>query len=118
MSTNSVRAALAMLLEGGALPAPGPPSPGAGSIASTDGSAIYEVSPERGGTVITKIRGSDRTAVATRRLRGSFERLAVAGLAGGLSHDGRTLVVAGHPRAAMTQFALLDTRRCAFAERC
>src|SRR3954464_2407847 len=103
MSTNSVRAALAMLLAGGAFAAPAPASPGAGTIASTDGSAIYEVSPGRGGTVITKIRGSDRPAAATRRLRGSFELPAVAGLAGGLSHDGRTLVVAGHPRAAMTQ---------------
>src|SRR3954462_7279215 len=98
MSTNSVRAALAMLLAAGAFAAPAPASPGAGSIASTDGSAIYEVSPERGGTVITKIRGPDRPARRTWRLRGSFELPEVAGLEGGLSHDGRTLVVAGHPR--------------------
>ena len=85
-------------------------SPGAGSIASADGASLYEVAPGEGGTVVTKIRGSDRTALATRRLRGSFEVPAVAGVRGGLSRDGGTLVLGGHPAAHASRFALLDTR--------
>lgn len=84
-------------------------SPGAGRIASPDGSAIYMVSPDAGSTVITKLRGSDRTAVWTGRLPGSFEVPAVAGVDTGLSHDGSTLVLGGHPAAHVSQFAVIDT---------
>jgi hypothetical protein len=65
--------------------------------------------PGGGGTIVTKIRGSDRTAQLKRRLPGSFEVPAIAGEKGGLSHDGGTLVLGGHV-AHYTQFALLDTR--------
>lgn len=86
-------------------------SPGAGSIASADGAWVYMVGPAPGGggTIVTKIRGSDRTAQLKRRLPGSFEVPAIAGEKGGLSHDGDTLVLGGHV-AHFTQFALLDTR--------
>src|SRR3954452_13110453 len=109
MSTNLTRATLAVVVSA-ALAAGASASPGAGSIASSDGSSMYKVSPDRGGTVVTKLRGSDRTGVATRRLPGTFELPAIADVASGLSHDGRTLVLAAQPTARSTQFALLDTR--------
>jgi hypothetical protein len=84
-------------------------SPGAASLPSADGASIYMVSPRDGTTVVTKIRGSNRTAEATRQLRGSFQIPAVAGVKGGLSGDGRTLVLAGHPAANVSRFAILDT---------
>ena len=84
-------------------------SPGTGSLASANGGSVYMVAPEGGGTVVTKIRGTDRTAQATGRLRGSFEIPETAGVKEGLSHDGGTLVLADHPAAHVTQFALLDT---------
>jgi hypothetical protein len=85
-------------------------SPGADSIARPDGSSVYMVSPQGDGTVVTKLRGSDRTALVKRRLPGSFEVPAVAGVKGGLSSDGATLVLGGHPAAHVSRFAVLDAR--------
>jgi hypothetical protein len=110
MSTNLTGATLAAVVVSAALAAGASASPGAGSIASSDGSSIYKVSPDRGATIVSKIRGSDRRAVATRRLPGTFELPTIADVASGLSHDGRTLVLAAQPSAHATQFALLDTR--------
>src|SRR3954471_1740165 len=93
-----------------ALPASAYASPGAGSVSSPDGASIYRAAPDGGVTLVTKIRGSDRTAVAERRLPGAFEVPAVAGVVGGVSPDGRTLVLGGHPSARVSQFAVLDTR--------
>ena len=68
------------------------------------------VAPGPATTVVTKIRGSDRTALATQRLAGQFEIPAVAGVQSGLSNDGRTLVLGGHPAAHVSRLVLLDTR--------
>jgi hypothetical protein len=67
------------------------------------------VTPRGGTTIVTTVSGSDRTTEATRQLRGSFQIPAVAGVKGGLSGDGGTLVLAGHPAANVSRFALLDT---------
>jgi hypothetical protein len=107
MSTKFLALAVAV---GAALSGTAQASPGAGSIATPDGSSIYMVSPVSGGTVVTKLRGSDRTAQVKRRLRASYEVPAVAGVEGGLSHDGRTLVLGGPPSARVSRFAVLDTR--------
>ncbi|MEA2423818.1 MAG: hypothetical protein QOH13_228 [Thermoleophilaceae bacterium] len=98
------------VLNSAAFTASAPASPGTGSISSADGSSVYMVAPDRGSTVVTRIRGSDRTAQATLRLRGLFEVPSVAGVRGGLSSDGRTLVLGDHPGAHVSRFALIDTR--------
>src|SRR4051794_354475 len=84
-------------------------SPGAGSVSAEDGSAVYMVTPQGSSTIVTKLRGSDRTALVKTRLRGQFEVPAVAGESTGLSHDGQTLVLGDHPSADRTAFALIDT---------
>jgi hypothetical protein len=106
----SCGAVLAVLL---AWPAGVLASPGAGSIASSDGSSIYMASPASpagDSTIVAKIRGSDRKSVATVRLPGAFRVPVVAGVAGGLAHDGKTLVLDGRPAAGSTRFAILDAR--------
>jgi hypothetical protein len=97
--------AIAALLGGAATSSA---SPGAGSLASADGAWIYMVTPLDGGTIVTRIRGSDRTAQTKRRLEGVFEVPVIAGVKDGVSQDGRTLVLTRHVGRA-TQFALLDT---------
>jgi hypothetical protein len=79
-------------------------------MASRDGASVYMISPQDDGTVVTRIRGSDRTAQVKRRLPGSFEWPVVAGVKGGLSHDGSTLVLSGHPAAGVSRFAVLDAK--------
>jgi hypothetical protein len=88
-------------------------SPGAASVAVAGDPYVYMVAPAGDSTVVTQIRASDRTAVATRRIRGHFELPAAFGDRAheGLSHDGRTLVLAERPHAGATRFALLDARR-------
>ena len=110
MGTRAVVSAVAAstaLAAAGAAPA----SPGAGSVASADGASIYMISPQGGGgTIVTRLRGSDRTAQVKSRLEGSFEVPVVAGAEEGLSRDGSTLVLAGRPAGGVSRFALLDSR--------
>src|SRR3954465_14444987 len=86
-------------------------SPGVVTVALAGDPYVYMVSPAGGGTMVTQLRASDRHAIATRRIGGHFELPAVPGerTHDGLSHDGRTLVLAERPRNGATRFALLDT---------
>ena len=109
MRGTAMRAvAIAIAIAAIAIPGTASASPGAGSIASSDGSSIFMVAPEAGGTIVTRIDGKDRTAQVKRRLPGLFEIPSVAGVKGGLSRDGSTLVLGGHPAAELSQFAVLD----------
>jgi hypothetical protein len=108
MSRHALAVAVAVAIAIAAIPSTGSASPGAGTIASSDGSSIYMVAPVAGGTVVTRIDGKDRTAQVKRRLPGLFEVPSVAGVKGGLSRDGSTLVLGGHPAAELSQFAVLD----------
>src|SRR3954451_20312999 len=109
MSTKAVVAASVAIVIAG-LPSASAGSPGAGSLSTEDGSVTFMVSPDRGATTVTRVRGSDRTAQVTRRMRGSFVVPVVAGIKDGLARDGQTLVLEGHPAAHKSEFALLDTR--------
>jgi hypothetical protein len=109
MSTKAVVAASVAIVVAG-LPSTSAGSPGAGSLTTGDGSATFMVAPAGGTTMVTKIRGSDRTAQVTRRLPGSFTVPVVAGIKEGLTGNGRTLVLESHPAAYQAKFVLLDTR--------
>jgi hypothetical protein len=82
-----------------------------------DGAVAYMTKSERAGTVLTERTRLGRT-LRERRLSGVFSIPAVAydGSAGGLSGDGRTLVLISPRRAfpaRTTTFAVVDTRRLA-----
>jgi hypothetical protein len=109
MSAKAVVATSVAVVAAG-LPNAAAGSPGAGSLTTANGSATFMVAPDGGATTVTRIRGSDRTAQVTRRMRGSFTVPVVAGVKDGLARDGHTLVLEGHPAAHESEFALLDTR--------
>lgn len=95
------------------------PSPGvlfgAGGIAEPGGGVRYVAVPARAGTIVETIRTRDGSVLRSRWLRGSLGVPLVAydGSAGGLSHDGRTLVLSNYPGApngATSRLAVLDTK--------
>jgi hypothetical protein len=86
----------------------------ASEVASVEGSVRYVARPSRGGTFVARVQRGGRVLQST-RLGGTFAVPVVAydGTAGGLSTDGRTLVLL-EPRARFprkrTTLAVLDTR--------
>ena len=122
MIRRLVPAAAAGLLAAGALTAgalAGGPSPGVSlgwdGIAAPDAGLRYVTLPAGRNTVVAAVRVADGRVVRFRALRGSFGVPLVAfdGTAGGLSLDGRTLVLGqppGNGRAPATRFAVLTTQ--------
>lgn len=101
--------------------ADGGPSPGVAvgwdGVAATGGAFRYVTLPARRGTVVAKVRVHGGRVVSWRTLRAGYGVPLVAfdGAGGGLSHDGRSLVLAEslRPRAALapsTRFLVLGTR--------
>jgi hypothetical protein len=97
----------------GAGPSPGIEFGGNG-IGAPTGGVRYVAVPARAGTVVEAIR--DGRVLRWRWLQGSLGVPLVAydGSAGGLSYDGRTLVLANFPgganRSTTTRLAVLDTK--------
>jgi len=108
-------ALLSALAAAGAASAGGPSpglSLGAGGVAG-DGVRYVAVQAGRG-TVVEKIRLRDGVVLRSRWLDGrlGIPLVAFDGTAGGLSHDGRTLVLAGFtaPGNSTTKLAILDAK--------
>jgi hypothetical protein len=91
---------------------------GATGVATPGGRDRYVTIPAESNTVLARVSRDDGRILASRLLHGTFTIPAVAydGSAGGISGDGRTLVLitprATFPRAATT-FALIDTPQLA-----
>ncbi len=109
---------VAAALAAGAL-ADGGPSPGVSigwdGIAAPGGELRYVTLPAGRNTVVAAVRLDGGRVVRFRALRGSFGVPLVAydGTTGGLSVDGRTLVLGQGPRGGLapaTRFAVLNTR--------
>ncbi len=89
---------------------------GGTGVASSSGNARYVTMPAGNDTVLARVSPSGGRVLASTFLRGTFTIPAVAydSSAGGLSHDGRTLVLieprVGFPRAR-TALMVVDTRR-------
>ena len=94
-------------------PAPGIVSGGAG-VATPDGGKRYVALPAPGGTVLAVVDTKTGSIDRFRSLTGLLGVPVVAfdGTTGGVSADGRTLVLAGIPdgRPVSTRFVILDTR--------
>src|SRR4029079_15949019 len=88
----------------GALPGMGT----ARSVKSADGKLVYHAVAKRGSTTVDLVR--DGRKVETTKLAGTFGFPAprTTGRGEGLSHDGRTLVLAG--AGSFGRFAVLDAR--------
>jgi hypothetical protein len=88
----------------------------ANGVAGSAPNVRYLALPARGDTVVVRVERSSGRALRSRVLRGAFSVPAVAydSTAGGLSHDGQTLVLI-RPRTvfprATTTFALLSARQ-------
>jgi hypothetical protein len=88
----------------------------AGSTGTTTAADRFVTLPARGGTVVARVRRDDGEVVRTRFVRGTYTVPAVAldGSAGGVSADGRRLVLirprVGFPRA-VTPVLVLDAAR-------
>ena len=87
-------------------------SSGPQGVAAPSGAVKYVAMGARGGaTVVRAIRLADRTVVRSRVIRGRFGVAVVAfdGSTGGVSADGRTLVLSSLDRGETTRFAVLST---------
>jgi hypothetical protein len=95
---------------------------GGEGVVAPSGEERFVTVPAGEGTVVARVGTGDGRIVASSLLRGSLTIPAVAydGSAGGLSGDGRTLVLiqprVAFPRGA-TELAVVDTRRLAARER-
>jgi hypothetical protein len=100
--------ALGALVAAAGASAAGPGWSTAESIASPDGKQLYEAVAHKGRTTISIVRNAER--VRTVKLRGNYGIPVPTndGTAAGLSHDGRTLVLAR--LGAAPHFAVFDTR--------
>lgn len=110
LSTLLVAVVSASAAAGDGGPSPGVTSGGAG-IATRDGRVHYVTVPTSDGTVVEAI---DRHGAVLRFswLVGSLGVPLVAsdGTTGGLSRDGKRLVLASYAQPSFTEFAVLDTR--------
>ena len=112
---------LSLSLVAGSAAAGGGPSPGASTgwdgVVTRDGSLRYVAIPSGRTTVVAAVQTRSGRIERYMSVRGTFGVPLVAydGTAGGLSHDGRTLVLssfAGAPGpGAVTSFAVLSTKR-------
>jgi hypothetical protein len=99
----------------GAYPTPFAQQGGAGVQSSDGGLRFVAVAAGGGGTRISAIRTKDRANLASRTVSGRYgiPMLTQNGLAGGLFHDGRTLVLQSMGKTARTSFLLVSTDRLA-----
>jgi hypothetical protein len=90
-------------------PAPGE-SWGWDGVIGPKGDVRYVTVPARNGTVVESIRVHGGRVLRTRHLAGAFGVPVVAwdGSAGGLSRDGRKLVLVSHQSANATRFVVLN----------
>jgi len=93
-------------------PSPGPAIGGPGKV-DPSGVERYSAIPAAGGTLIEAVRIHDGTVVRWRYLHGvlGIPMVAFDGALGGLSRDGRLLVLASPQLAPSTTFALVDPHR-------
>jgi len=93
-------------------PSPGPAIGGPGKVDPT-GSLRYSAIPANGGTVVEAVRIHDGSVMRWRFLHGmlGIPMVAFDGSLGGLSRDGRLLVLASPPLARATTFVLVDPHR-------
>lgn len=111
---------LAAAVEAVAAAADGGPSPGVytgwNGVLARNGQVRYVAVPTGRVTVVEAVRVLGGRVVRWTSIRGTYGVPAVAydGFAGGLSHDGKTLVLASFPgapgRGTSTRFAFLKTR--------
>ena len=97
----------------------GGPSPGlsfgAGGVATPDGSLRYVALPAGSGTIVESIGARSGRVFRSHWLQGGYgvPLVTFGGTAGGLSHDGKTLVLASFPGApgrSVTHLAVLSTK--------
>jgi hypothetical protein len=74
---------------------------------------VFRTSAHGDRTIVTAVDAASGSVVARESLAGRFElpQVTLAGMVGGISHDGETLVLAEAPSAvrSSTRFAVLDT---------
>jgi hypothetical protein len=93
-------------------PSPGPSFGGPGKANAT-GTERYVALPSNDGTMVEAVRIRDANVMRWRYLEGTLgiPMVAYDGTLGGLSRDGRLLVLASPPLARSTTFALVDPRK-------
>jgi hypothetical protein len=114
LSLAAASAGIAAAAAGGAGPSPGVLQGGVG-IAARDGIARYVALPGGDSTVVAAVRVRDGRVIRSGWAAGRWGIPLVtwSGDADGLSHDGRTLVLApaGNGFRSVSRFSLLDLRR-------
>jgi hypothetical protein len=102
-------AAVAAGLASAAGPTPGFAQEG---VASRDGSLRYVATLHTGGTLVKVMRYSDFRQIRSRTIHGEYgvPEVAYDGTAGGLTHDGRLLVLESVAGPKTTRFLVLSTR--------
>jgi hypothetical protein len=90
------------------------PTPGFAQegVPSRDGSLRYVATPHPGSTSVKVVRYSDYRQIRSRTIRGQYgvPQVAYDGTAGGLTHDGRLLVLESAAGPRTTRFVVLATR--------
>jgi hypothetical protein len=90
------------------------PTPGFAQegVASRDGAVRYVATFRANSTLVKVVRFSDSRLLRSTTIRGEFgvPEVAYDGTAGGLSHDGKSLVLESAPGSQTTRFVVLSTR--------
>jgi hypothetical protein len=90
------------------------PTPGFAQegVASRDGSVRYVATAHTGSTFVKAVRFADSRLLRSRTVRGEYgvPEVAYDGTAGGLTHDGRLLVLESAAGPNTTRFLVLSTR--------
>ena len=114
--TGTALAALAAAVVTGLATAAGPtPGWAQEGVPSRDGNLRYVAAPRANSTFVKVVRYTDSRQLRSRTIRGEWgvAQVAYDGTAGGLTHDGRLLVLESPAGPKTTRFVVLSTRSLA-----